>query len=117
MRIFNRWQENMPKSAFLGPFSSVLDRISFVFGPNIKIKKGKFADFFALSFCNERNFLAPFVKKLKSSKCAMVCFFRLFSCVFDCISLIFLSKYKNIKKKICSFFCSFFLFSISALSE
>ena len=79
----------MPKSAFLGPFSSVLDRISFVFGPNIKIKKRKFADFSALSFYNERNFLAPLVKKLESSKCAMVCFFRLFSCVFECISLIF----------------------------
>ena len=61
MRIFNRWQENVPKSAFLGNFSSVLDHIFFVFGPNIKIKKRKFADFSALSFCNEQNFLAPLV--------------------------------------------------------
>ena len=51
----------MPKSAFLGHFSSVLDRISFVFDPNIKIKKREFADFSALSFSNEQNFLAPLV--------------------------------------------------------
>ena len=56
MSIFNRWQGNVPKSAFLGRFSSVLDRISFVFDPNIKIKKRKFADFSVLSFCNEQIF-------------------------------------------------------------
>ena len=48
----------MPKSAFLGRFSSVLDRMSFVFYPNVKIKKRKFTDFSALSFCFEQNFLA-----------------------------------------------------------
>ena len=87
------------KVCFLGFFSSVLDRISFVFGPNIKIKKRKFADFSALSFCNEQNFLAPLVKKLKSSKCAMVSFFRLFSCVFDRISSIFYPNIKIQKRK------------------
>ena len=51
----------MPKSAFLGHFPSVFGRISFVFDPNIKIKKRKFADFSALSFCNEQNFLAPLI--------------------------------------------------------
>ena len=58
MRIFNMWQGNVPKSAFLGHFPSVLDRISFVFDPNIKIQKRKFSDFSALSFCLEQNFLA-----------------------------------------------------------
>ena len=58
----------MPNSAFLGRFSSVLDRMSFVFDPNVKIKKRKFTDFSALSFCNEQNFLASLVKKLKLSK-------------------------------------------------
>ena len=33
-------------------FSSVLDRISFIFDPNIKVKKTKFAEFSALAFCN-----------------------------------------------------------------
>ena len=94
MSIFTRWQGNVPKSAFLGHFPSVLDHISFVFDPNIKIEKRKFADFSALSFCNEQNSLAPLVKKLKSSKCAMVSFFRLFSCVFDRISFIFCQNIK-----------------------
>ena len=52
---------NEPWSAFLGYFSSVLDRISFIFDPNIKIKKRKFAHFSALSVCNEQNFLAVLV--------------------------------------------------------
>ena len=33
-------------------FSSVLDRNSFIFDPNIKVKKTKFAEFSALAFCN-----------------------------------------------------------------
>ena len=49
---------NEPWSAFLGYFSSVLDRISLISGPNIKVKKRKFSDFSALSFCFEQNFLA-----------------------------------------------------------
>ena len=84
-------------------FSCVLDRIFLVFDPNIKVKKRKFADFSALSFCNEQNSLAPLVKKLKSSKCAMVSFFRLFSCVFDRISSIFYPNIKIQKRKFAHF--------------
>ena len=80
----------MPKSAFLGHFSSVLDRISFVFDPNIKIKKRKFADFSVLSFCNEQNFLAPVVWKLKSSKCAMSAFSGFFPVCLTVSSLFFI---------------------------
>ena len=78
----------MQKSAFLGHFPSASDRISFVFDPNIKIKKRKFADFSALSFCNEQNFLAPVVWKLKSSKCAMSAFSGFFP-LFLTASLLF----------------------------
>ena len=59
---------NEPWSAFLGYFSSVLDRISFIFDPNIKIKKRKFAHFSDLYFVIGQNFLAPFVKNLKLFK-------------------------------------------------
>ena len=98
-----------------GTCSSVLDRKSFVFDPNVKIKKRKFTDFSALSFCNEQNSLAPLVKKLKSSKCAMVSFFRLFSCVFDRISCIFYPNIKTQKRKFAHFsvlsFCRAFQLS------
>ena len=33
-------------------FSSVIGRISFIFDRNIKVKRTKFAEFSALSFCN-----------------------------------------------------------------
>ena len=94
----------MPWSAFLGYFPHVIDRISFIFDPNIKVKKTKFAQFSALSFCNwTKSSGSTHLKAKIIQMCHGLLSWDFLLSVLDRISFIFDPNIKDKKIKIAEF--------------